>query len=58
MIKYIPIAEIVADGFTKPLERIVFNRFKDQLGIQDTSDKYWIGQDYYIHLGSWLLAIA
>jgi hypothetical protein len=32
-IKYIPIAEIVADGFTKLLERTAFDKFKDQLGM-------------------------
>jgi hypothetical protein len=32
-IKYIPTAEMVADGFTKPLERTAFEKFKDQLGM-------------------------
>jgi hypothetical protein len=32
-IKYIPTAEMVADGFTKPLERTAFDKFKDQLGM-------------------------
>ena len=32
-IKYIPTAEMAADGFTKPLERTAFNKFKDQLGM-------------------------
>jgi Reverse transcriptase (RNA-dependent DNA polymerase)/gag-polypeptide of LTR copia-type len=32
-IEYIPTAEMVADGFTKPLERTAFDRFKDQLGM-------------------------
>ena len=32
-IDYIPIAEMTADGFTKPLERIAFDKFKCQLGM-------------------------
>ena len=28
-IDYIPIAEIVANGITKPLARVVFERFKN-----------------------------
>jgi hypothetical protein len=36
-IDYIPTAKMVADGFTKPLERIAFERFKDQLGMIDRS---------------------
>jgi hypothetical protein len=32
-IKYIPTTKIVADGFTKPLERTAFNRFIVQLGM-------------------------
>jgi hypothetical protein len=30
---YVPIADIVAHGMIKPLQRIDFERFKDQLGI-------------------------
>jgi hypothetical protein len=32
-ITYIPIAEIVADGMTKPLLRTAFERFKEMLGV-------------------------
>ena len=32
-IKYIPTTKMVADGFTKPLERTAFNRFIAQLGM-------------------------
>jgi hypothetical protein len=32
-IKYIPTTKMVADGFTKPLERTAFNRFIVQLGM-------------------------
>jgi hypothetical protein len=32
-IKYIPTAEMIADGFTKPLERTTFDKFKDQLDM-------------------------
>ena len=32
-IDYTPTADMVADGFTKPLERVAFDRFKDQLGM-------------------------
>ncbi len=32
-VDYIPTAEIVADGITKPLARIVFERFKVQIGL-------------------------
>jgi hypothetical protein len=32
-IKYIPIVDITADRFTKPLDCIKFNIFKDHLGI-------------------------
>jgi hypothetical protein len=32
-IDYIPTAEMIADGFTKPLERTAFDKFKDQLGM-------------------------
>jgi hypothetical protein len=32
-IKYIPTAEMTADGFTKPLDRTKFDMFKDRLGM-------------------------
>jgi hypothetical protein len=32
-VSYVPTADMVADGMTKPLQRIAFERFKDQLGI-------------------------
>jgi hypothetical protein len=32
-ITYIPTADMVADGLTKPLARVAFERFKDQLGM-------------------------
>ena len=32
-IRYIPTEEIVADGMTKPLARVAFERFKKQLGV-------------------------
>jgi hypothetical protein len=32
-VSYVPMADMVADGMTKPLQRIAFERFKDQLGI-------------------------
>jgi hypothetical protein len=34
-ISYIPTTRMVADGFTKPLERVAFDRFKDMLGLVD-----------------------
>ncbi len=39
-ITYIPTAEIVADGFTKPLDRVAFERFKAMLGLVDKLSKY------------------
>jgi hypothetical protein len=36
-IKYVPTTEMVADGFTKPLERTAFDKFKDQLGMVNRS---------------------
>ncbi|KHJ33851.1 putative effector [Erysiphe necator] len=36
-IEYIPTADIPADGLTKPLTRIAFERFKNQLGITHES---------------------
>jgi len=32
-IEYVPTAEMPADGFTKPLARIAFGRFRGQLGV-------------------------
>jgi hypothetical protein len=32
-VSYVPMADMVADGMTKPLQHIAFERFKDQLGI-------------------------
>jgi hypothetical protein len=32
-VTYIPTADMVADGMTKPLQRVAFERFKNQLGI-------------------------
>jgi hypothetical protein len=32
-VTYVPTADMVADGMTKPLQRVVFERFKNQLGI-------------------------
>ena len=32
-VDYIPIAEIVANGITKPLVRVIFERFKNQIGL-------------------------
>ena len=32
-IKYIPTAEMTADGFTKPIDRTKFDMFKDHLGM-------------------------
>ena len=34
-ISYVPTTEMVADGFTKPLERVAFEKFKDMLGLVD-----------------------
>ncbi len=34
------ITEIVANGFTKLLKRIVFEKFKSILGLVDNSAKY------------------
>jgi hypothetical protein len=34
-ITYVPTAEMVADGFTKPLEKIAFAKFKGMLGLVD-----------------------
>lgn len=35
-VTFVPTAEMVADGFTKPLERVQFERFKDMLGLVDS----------------------
>jgi hypothetical protein len=32
-VSYVPTTDMVADGMTKPLQRVAFERFKDQLGI-------------------------
>ena len=32
-VNYIPIAKIVANGITKPLARVIFERFKSQMGL-------------------------
>ena len=32
-VDYIPTAEMVADGMTKPLARVAFERFKGQMGL-------------------------
>ena len=34
-IKYVPTTEMIADGFTKPLERVAFDKFKNMLGLVD-----------------------
>ena len=34
-ISYIPTDEMVADGMTKPLQRVAFERFKKMLGVVD-----------------------
>jgi hypothetical protein len=40
-ITYVPTTDMVADGFTKPLERVAFEKFKSMLGLVDDSAKYW-----------------
>jgi hypothetical protein len=35
-VEYVPTVEMVADGMTKPLERVAFERFKRQLGVVDS----------------------
>jgi hypothetical protein len=35
-VEYVSTMEMVADGMTKPLERIAFERFKRQLGVVDS----------------------
>ena len=37
-VNYIPTANMVADGMTKPLQRVAFKRFKDQLGVVEESN--------------------
>jgi len=39
-ITYILITEIVADGFTKLLKQVVFEKFKSILGLVNDSAKY------------------
>jgi uncharacterized protein with PIN domain len=38
-IKYVPITEIVTDRFTKPLERVAFDKFKNILGLVNKSSR-------------------
>ena len=38
-ITYVPTSEMIADGFTKPLDRVAFKRFKDMLGLVDDSQR-------------------
>ena len=43
-VDYIPTAEIVVDGMTKPLARVAFERFKGQLGLVEKrreKQRYW-----------------
>jgi hypothetical protein len=35
-VEYVPTMEMVADGMTKPLERVAFDRFKRQLVVVDS----------------------
>ncbi len=37
---YVLTIDIVANGFTKPLKRIIFEKFKSMLGLVDNSAKY------------------
>ena len=37
---YVLITEIIANGFTKPLKRIIFEKFKSILGLVNNSAKY------------------
>ncbi len=37
---YVLITDIVANGFTKPLKRVIFEKFKSMLGLVDDSAKY------------------
>ncbi len=39
-ITYVPTTDIVANGFTKPLKRVIFEKFKSMLGLVDDSAKY------------------
>ncbi len=38
---YVLTTEIVANGFTKLLKRVAFEKFKSMLGLVDNSAKYW-----------------
>lgn len=38
-VTYIPTLDMIADGFTKPLARPAFERFRDQLGLVETTRK-------------------
>ena len=33
-VTFIPTAEMIADGFTKPLQRVAFERFRRQMGFE------------------------
>ena len=35
IMQYIPTDEMTADGMTKPLQRVAFERFKELLGVVD-----------------------
>ena len=37
---YIPTEDMIADGLTKPLQRIAFTRFKQQMGIVDEENGF------------------
>ncbi|RFU24803.1 hypothetical protein B7463_g11531, partial [Scytalidium lignicola] len=34
-VDFVPTTEMIADGFTKPLQRVAFERFKNQIGLSD-----------------------
>ena len=40
-VDYIPIEDIVADRITKPLARVAFERFKNQMGLIGKREGYW-----------------
>lgn len=37
-VDYIPTDEMIADGMTKPLQRVKFERFKEQMGLMTARD--------------------
>lgn len=39
-LRYTPSAKNAADGFTKPLDRIEFEEFRKDIGVQRTSDEH------------------